>query len=121
MAVYRTRSLASMLLVGILLALLAVHVAGIAIDFTAAIRYPFEINYGEGIVWQQAVLIPGSRMYSSSQSLPFIVFHYPPLYYLILHAARWLQPDYLAAGRLVSVLATLAIAPMVAALALLAT
>lgn len=29
----------------------------------AAVRYPFQLDYGEGIVWQQALLIPGSRMY----------------------------------------------------------
>jgi hypothetical protein len=49
-------------LLGILLALLSVQVSGVCLDFIAAIRYPFGIDYGEGIVWQQAMLIPGPRM-----------------------------------------------------------
>ena len=105
---------------GALLALLAVHVAGVGLDFVAAIRYPFELDYGEGIVWQQAALIPGPRMYSSARELPFIVFHYPPLYHLVARAALSIQPDFLTAGRLVSSLSTVLIAPTVAGLVLIA-
>jgi len=119
-AVWRSHGSARVVLLGVLLASLAVHVAGVSLDFIAAIRYPFELDYGEGIVWQQAVLIPGPRMYSGSQSLPFIVFHYPPIYYLMVHAARLVAPDFLAAGRLVSSLSAFLIAPMVTSLALLA-
>jgi hypothetical protein len=61
---------------GALLALLSVHAAGVFLDFMASIRYPFQWDYGEGIVWQQAALIPGPLMYSNSQSLPFIVFQF---------------------------------------------
>jgi hypothetical protein len=103
-------------LLGVLLALLSVHAAGVFFDFMASIRYPFEWNYGEGIVWQQAVLIPGPRMYSNSQDLPFIVFHYPPLYHLLARAALSIQPDFLSAGRLVSSLSTGLIAISVAGL-----
>jgi hypothetical protein len=105
-----------LLLLGTVLALLSVHTAGVILDFMASIRYPFQWDYGEGIVWQQAVLIPGPRMYSNSQGLPFIVFHYPPLYYLLARAALWLQPDFLSAGRLVSSLSTGLIAISVAGL-----
>jgi hypothetical protein len=47
----------------------------------AVLAYPFG-DYGEGIVWQQALLIPGPRMYGPIDHLPFIVFHYPPVYHL---------------------------------------
>ena len=40
------------------------------------LAYPFG-DYGEGIVWQQALLIPGPRMYGQIDHLPFLVFHYP--------------------------------------------
>ena len=30
-----------------------------------AVRYPFGLDYGEGIVWQQVLLIPGPRMYGA--------------------------------------------------------
>ena len=105
-----------LVLLGALLALLSVHAAGVFLDFMASIRYPFQWDYGEGIVWQQAALIPGPRMYSNSQSLPFIVFHYPPLYYLLARAALWIQPDFLSAGRLVSSLSAVLIAISVAGL-----
>ncbi len=101
-----------------LLAVLAAHAAGVGLDFVASVRYPFELDYGEGIVWQQAALIPGPRMYAPGQDLPFIVFHYPPLYHLLARAMTSVQPDFLAAGRLASAVCTLLIAPLVAALVL---
>jgi hypothetical protein len=106
-----------LVLASILLVLLLVHAAGVLNDFVASIRYPFGLEYGEGIVWQQAVLIPGPRMYGNSTDLPFIVFHYPPLYHLLARAALSIQPGFLAAGRLVSsvsaVLAALAVGGLV--------
>src|SRR5471030_2707820 len=108
------------LLLGGLLALLSLHVACVCLDFVASIRYPFELDYGEGIVWQQAALIPGPRMYGSSQELPFIVFHYPPLYYLFVRAAAFFMPDMLSGGRLVSAVSAVLIAPLVASLVLVA-
>jgi len=103
-------------LLGALLTLLSIRTAGVFLDFIASIRFPFELDYGEGIVWQQAVLIPGPRMYGNSQDLPFIVFHYPPLYYLLARAALSIQPDFLAAGRLVSAVSAVLTALSVAAL-----
>jgi hypothetical protein len=105
---------------GTLLALLSVHVIGVALDFMASIHCPIELDYGEGIVWQQAALIPGPRMYGNGQDLPFIVFHYPPLYYLLVHAVSPLEPNLLAAGRLVSSVSATLIAPLVTALVLTA-
>jgi hypothetical protein len=106
----------SLVLASILLALLLVHAAGVSRDFVASIRYPFGLEYGEGIVWQQAALIPGPRMYSDSPDLPFIVFHYPPLYHLLVRAALSMEPSFLAAGRLVSALSAVLIALSVAGL-----
>ena len=63
-------------LMALLLALLTGHVIGVCQDFIAAIYSPIQLDYGEGIVWQQAVLIPGPQMYSNSQALPFIVFQH---------------------------------------------
>ena len=108
------------LLLAVLLMLLLGHAVGAGLDFAASVRYPFELDYGEGIVWQQGALIPGPRMYSPSQDLPFIVFHYPPLFYLLSRVALLVQPDFLAAGRTVSGLSALLIAPSVMGLVLLA-
>lgn len=103
-------------LLGILLASLSLRAAGVILDFSTALRYPFALEYGEGIVWQQAVLIPGPRMYGNSPDLPFIAFHYPPLYYLFTRAALPIQPNFLAAGRFVSSVSAVLIALSVAAL-----
>ncbi len=104
-----------------LLALLTLHAAGVCRDFIAAIRYPFALDYGEGIVWQQAALIPGPRAYGGSGALPFVVFHYPPLYHLVVRAVARLTPDMLTAGRLVSVLSTALLVPLIAGLVLAAS
>jgi hypothetical protein len=99
----------------VLLALL-VHL-GLYLRYAlAAVRFPFGLDYGEGIVWQQALLIPGERMYGDIARYPFIVFHYPPVYHLAVRAVAALGVDWLAAGRGISVLCTLLIAVLVAAI-----
>ena len=109
------------ILLAVLLALLALHALGVVLDFGQAIRFPYEIDYGEGIVWQQALLIPGPRMYSTSTALPFIVFHYPPLFYLLVRAVHLVQPDFLAAGRTVSAICAVLVVPSLVGLVLLVT
>lgn len=81
-----------------------------------AITYPFELDYGEGIVWQQALLIPGPRMYGPIDGYPAIVFHYPPLYHLAVRFVSAFGVDYLQAGRAISITATLAAAGLVGGL-----
>src|SRR5690242_13667235 len=93
----RHRALTHLLLAA-LLVLLSMHVVGVVADSVTAIRYPFELDYGEGIVWQQAALIPGPKMYGTSTELPFIVFHYPPLFHLLARGAGAIMPDLLSAG-----------------------
>ena len=106
-------------LLALLLAVLLWQAAGACLDFVAAVRSPIEIDYGEGIIWQQAALMTGPRMYPVGADLPFIVFHYPPLYHLTARAMDWLTPrsmtpDLFAAGRLVAGLSALAVVPLVA-------
>jgi hypothetical protein len=79
-----------------------------------ALAYPFGLDYGEGIVWQQAMLIPGPQMYGPIDHLPFIVFHYPPVYHLASRAVMALGVDPLAAGRMVSLGATIVISISIA-------
>lgn len=87
------------------LALLGLHVIRYA-GFAAAVGHPYALDFGKGIVWQQMALIPGPRMYGDITSYPYIVFHYPPLFHLAARAAAGLRVDALAAGRGVSVAAT---------------
>jgi hypothetical protein len=86
-----------------------------------AIRYPFGLDYGEGIVWQQALLIPGPRMYGDITRFPFIVFHYPPVYHLAVRILAATGVDMLAVGRSISVLSALTVGAVVARLAFLAS
>ena len=81
-----------------------------------AVKFPGEIDYGEGIVWQQAKLIPGPRMYGDLQSYPFLVFHYPPVYHLVVHGIALLGVPWLMAGRLVSLLLSVALAAIAMAI-----
>src|ERR1051326_3792761 len=82
-----------------------------------AVRFPFQLDYGEGIIWQQAQMIPGQLMYGDITRLPFIVFHYPPLYHLVVRAITFASGDMLETGRAVSLFSTVLIAGLVAALA----
>lgn len=75
------------------------------------LRYPFGIDYGEGIVWQQALLMLTSHAYGEINSFPSIVFHYPPLYHLaVLSLTALTGWDMLVAGRIISISATFMIA-----------
>jgi hypothetical protein len=82
-----------------------------------AVFYPFELDYGEGIVWQQALLIPGTSMYGDITHYPFIVFHYPPFYHLVVRGLAAAGLDMLVAGRAVSLVSALAIGMIVTFLA----
>ena len=114
-------------LVALLFGIAVIHAAGLSIDAARVISSPLELDYGEGIVWQQADLISGPRAYAPAIAgqLPFIVFHYPPLFHLATRLVAPLfpemVPDMLAAGRLVASLSTFATVPLLAALALMAT
>ena len=72
---------------GFVVFLLVAHAAIYLKNAFDAVRYPFGLDYGEGLVWQQALLIPGPRMYGAITDASFIVFHYPPVYHLAVRAA----------------------------------
>ena len=94
---------------GVLLAVLAYHAVLFAVAGVAAIRYPWELDYGEGIVWQQMRWIFTARAYGPIDQFPAIVFHYPPLYHAVTAMiAGALGTDELATGRAVSLLSTAA-------------
>ena len=86
----------------------------------AALRYPYQLDYGEGIVWQQLRLIGQGRGYGPIDGVPAIVFHYPPLYHQV---TAWLAAltggDELQTGRTLSLACTLIAAALIARLAAL--
>jgi hypothetical protein len=107
---------AALALFTLLLAVLTLHLVQVLQTWLQSVRYPFGLDYGEGIVWQQAALIPGARMYGDIHHYPYIVFHYPPVYHLTVRAIASLGSDWLLAGRAVSLTATLATGALIAAL-----
>lgn len=82
----------------------------------AAIRFPWELDYGEGIIWQQMRWIFSAKAYGPIDQFPAIVFHYPPLYHAATSVvASALGTDELATGRAISFVCTL-VAALAAAL-----
>lgn len=83
-----------------------------------AVRYPYELDYGEGIVWQQMRLMFSGRAYAPVNGYPGIVFHYPPVYHSTVEALSvGFGIDAVAAGRLVTLAATLLSALIIGGLA----
>jgi 4-amino-4-deoxy-L-arabinose transferase-like glycosyltransferase len=69
--------------------------------------YPYSLDYGEGIVWQQMLNIVAGKGYQPIGVFPAIVYHYPPVYHLTTAAvAAVFGMDGLYAGRWVSFLST---------------
>src|SRR5262249_55421047 len=63
------------------------------------------IDYGEGIVvWQAQHILDSSLTYRSISTPPSNVTHYPPVYHLVVCAAEKFTHNWLAAGRLVSLI-----------------
>jgi len=92
----------------LLFALLVVRFGLFLASAAWAIGYPNELDYGEGIVWEQMRWIVSGHGYGPIDVFPAIVFHYPPVYHVLtslLSGATGL--DGLTAGRLVSSISTL--------------
>jgi hypothetical protein len=82
-----------------------------------AIPFPYGLDYNEGIVWQQMNDIVAGRGYGPIDGFPAIVYHYPPAYHLLSAAVAAVGVDPLSAGRIVSLLATVGSAVLIALLA----
>ena len=75
-----------------------------------AVQFGWQLDYGEGIVWEQMRLMVAGRGYGAIDGLPAIVFHYPPLFHMVTAAlAAVTGLDALAVGRSVSIGSTLLI------------
>jgi hypothetical protein len=73
-----------------------------------AIHYPYDLDYVEGLLWEQMRLFKIGRAYAPIDGFPAISFPYPPFYYLASGAMAWLiGSDGLAAGRAVSMVSLL--------------
>jgi hypothetical protein len=94
-----------------------------ALTFLAAswwlIRFPFALDYGEGIVyWQAAHVFDLAEAYHPIDQFPFIVFHYPPVYHVLSRVAALLVGgDLLVGGRFLSWLMAVATTILAGAIA----
>ena len=78
---------------------------------------PREIDYGEGIVlWQAQHILDPSMTYRNISTPPYNVTHYPPLYHLATRAVETVTHNWVAAGRLVSVVSGMGIVLVLGAL-----
>ncbi len=108
------------LAVAVMLAAFLYRAALFAADGLTAIRFPWELDYGEGIVWQQMRFMFTSRAYGPIDQFPAIVFHYPPVYHVTTSLiAAALGTDELATGRSIALLSTAAAAIVSGLLAML--
>ncbi|MEO5494571.1 MAG: hypothetical protein ABIR08_11175 [Sphingomonas sp.] len=79
-----------------------------------AFRYPYAFDYGEGVVWQQMRNIVAGQGYAPLGIYPAVAYEYPPLFHVASATiARVLGMDELYAGRLVSLVSTIASAALV--------
>lgn len=93
------------------------HAACLLQTWRVLVAYPYGIDYGEGIVWQQMLNMLAGQGYAPLGVYPAIVYHYPPVYHVIVGViARAFGTDPLATGRVVSAIATLASAAVIASL-----
>jgi hypothetical protein len=82
------------------------------------LTWPFELDYGEGIVWQQANMLLGPDAFGPVDGFPAIVFHYTPVFhFLTLGLSSVTGLDMLFSGRLVSIGSTLLSAVMIGVIA----
>jgi hypothetical protein len=89
---------------GLALAAAAVQYAFYAV---AAIRFPFGLDYSEGLIWQQALWLGTAHLYGDIARFPFLVCEYPPLYLVALRGVALSGIGMLQAGRGISVASTL--------------
>lgn len=78
-----------------------------------ALSYPFGLDYGENAVLQHLLGIPSSKMYGDITIYPFTVFNYPPVYYFAVRFFSVFLPDYLLAGRFISILSAIGVSIVV--------
>jgi hypothetical protein len=95
--------------------LLAPHIFTFVELGLARIAWPWQIDFVEGINLNTALqFAQGRNIYRHNGPDSFLSAPYPPLYYLITGPATWVAGTSLAPGRIVSFVATIAIAVLIA-------
>jgi hypothetical protein len=101
----------------LLLAVLVLDLASLLHAAHAILFYPYNIDYGEGIVWQQMLNMIAGRGYAPIGVFPAIVYHYPPVYHLTVALLSAITgADALLVGRALSLTSTLASSILIGAI-----
>ncbi len=117
----RPQQAATVLLWALVLAILCWAFVCYAAYAAAVLGTPRGLNYSEGLIWQQALWMFGPHAYGDISHPPFLVFEYPPVFHVLLRGLIALGLPGLAAGRALSLAATLACAILAGTLAWLAS
>lgn len=97
------RRIALSLVLATLLPWAAVQAARIV----ANVGDPVELDYGEGIIlWQASQVFNLKSAFHPIQQYPHVVFHYTPLYHVVVNLVTRVLGDPLVSGRLVSLVCT---------------
>ena len=95
-------------------ALVVVHVGVLVYHLGVQLAFPYDLNYGEGYVLNDAVrLAHGEPLYVDLQQFPMVRSPYPPLYPLVWSALVPVTGPVLWPGRALSVLSLAGIAAVV--------
>lgn len=77
---------------------------------SGVLGYPYQMDYTEGIVWQQAALMFTPLAYGPIDGFPAIVFEYAPVFHSLTRAVAAVTGwDLLLSGRVVSLLACVSV------------
>jgi len=92
------------LLLLVLVAIVSIPALSWFSEISYAFSYTGQLDFGEGVVWQQALMIWRGEGYTSIEAEPFVVFHYPPVYHLLTMTLSEIGGiSVLQSGRLLSI------------------
>jgi len=109
----RIASMGYFVALGLLLLVMVGNFYSCLVYMRDAVFYPYGLDYGEGIVWQQMAALASGTMYSDFHEFPFLVFHYTPIYHAVSFLASEAFGNPLAMGRVVSLLSAIGYAALI--------
>jgi hypothetical protein len=102
-------------LLGVVIGLAVLHVSVLGYHLAATLAFPFDLDYGEGYVLNDALrLARGEPIYVNLQQFPMVRSPYPPLFPLVWSWLVGLTGPSFLAGRALSVAALAAICGLAA-------
>lgn len=102
------------LLSSVAIAVFALYAAAYVLRVVGLLAYPFDLDQGEGYdVNSGWLILRGAWIYTSNETWPYYSSNYPPLYSLLLAPLLSAMGPTLAAGRLLSAGATVALAVLI--------